>query len=374
MKKKFIIAPDSFKESLNSLEVAEAMKEGIAKIFPEAEYILSPMADGGEGTAEVIVKAKNGKFRKISVIGPLGKKIEARYGILEKENKAIIDIASACGLNLVPIGKRNPLVTTSFGVGEMIIDAMNLGYKNIIVGLGGSSTNDGGLGMLQALGVKAYDKLGEEIKFGGKELINIEKIDFSTIDPRIKNLNLEVACDVNNPLIGETGATRVFAAQKGADEATIKILEEAMIKYAQILLEGAKIEVATISKSGAAGGLGAAFIILGANLLSGIQLVFNSTDFEGKLKNADYIFTGEGSIDGQTKYGKTIVGIAKLAKKYEIPVIVLAGKVGKDIEELYNMGVTGIFSIIDRPKSLEASLEEAYDNIKITSENIARII
>lgn len=367
MKKvKFVIAPDSFKESLDAFQASNAIKKGIQKIFENAEFELIPMADGGEGTSEVIINAQNGEFRKVKVTGPLSEEIEAKYGYVSKEKKAVIEVASACGLHLVEKERRNPLNTTTYGVGEMILDALNNGAEHFVIGLGGTATNDGGLGMLQALGAKAYDRSGNEIGRGGKELIKIERLDLTSLDSRLKEISIEVACDVENPLIGDYGATRTFGPQKGADSNIIEQLEIAMTNYAKIIEKTINLDIANMPKAGAAGGLGGAFLLLGCKLIKGIDLILKHTEFEEKIKDASYIFTGEGSVDNQTQYGKTIAGIANMAKSYNVPIIVLAGKVGDDIEELYNFGITSVFGIVDRPKSLEEALKDGYNSLKKT--------
>lgn len=372
---KFVVAPDSFKESLSAFEAANAIKEGIKEGFNnDCTVELIPMADGGEGTSEVILNANEGSFVKTIVKGPLGERIESKYGFIQKDKKAVMEIALACGLCLLENKDKNPLNTTSYGVGEMIEDALNKGAKHIIVGLGGSSTNDGGLGMLEALGAKAYDKYENEVGPFGRNFINIQRIDLSKIDKRIKDVKIEVACDVENPLLGKTGATYIFGPQKGADDDILLKLENGMTNYARVIKEASGIEISNIPKLGAAGGLGAAFLILGGKLVKGIDMVLKNTDFENKIKDADYIFTGEGSVDDQTKYGKTIAGIAKLAKKHNIPLIVLCGKSGRDVDELYKIGVTSIFTILDRPKSLEIALEEGYESLRRTALNVARIL
>lgn len=374
IKKKFIIAPDSFKESLDAFQVAVAIKEGLSKVFKDDEFLLIPMADGGEGTSEVIIHAMEGEFRKIKVTGPLGEEIVAKYGLASKKKTAVIEIAAACGLDLVEREKRNPLYTTTYGVGEIILDALDNGIEHLIIGLGGSSTNDGGLGMLQALGVKAYDNEGNEVGLGGKELIKIKSIDLSCIDSRIKNICIEVACDVENPFVGGSGATYIFGPQKGADASTVEELEKGMKNYATVIKGAYNVDIGNMPKAGAAGGLGGAFILLGCKLVKGIDNVLKHTNFEDRVKDADYIFTGEGSIDSQTRYGKTISGIANVAKKYDIPVIVLAGKVGDDIESLYDIGVTSVFGIVDKPKNLQEALKDGYTSLRKTSENIARLL
>lgn len=284
-KVKFVIAPDSFKESLDAFEASNAIKEGIQKVFKNAEFELIPMADGGEGTSKVIINAQNGEFRKVKVTDPLGKEIEAKYGYISKEKKAVIEVASACGLHLVEKERRNPLYTTTYGVGEMILDALNNGAKHFVIGLGGTSTNDGGLGMLQALGAKAYDYNGNEVGRGGMELVKVERLDLSSLDSRLKDVSIEVACDVENPLIGEHGATRTFGSQKGADSSTLEQLEIGMIKYADVIKKTYNLDVANMPKAGAAGGLGAAFLLLGCKLIKGIDLVLKHTEFDFSIWN-----------------------------------------------------------------------------------------
>lgn len=371
---KFIIAPDSFKECLSSVEAAEAIKTGIERVISNADIELIPMADGGEGTLELIVNAQNGEIKNASVIGPLGEEIVSQYGFIKAGKKAVIEIAKVCGLHLVNVQNRNPLNTTTYGVGQLILDALDNGARHLIICLGGSATNDGGLGMLKALGVKAFDRNGHEIGLGGKELMKIDYIDFSGLDCRLKDTIIEVACDVQNPLIGKSGAAYIFAPQKGADNKTVELLEAGMINFSKVIQKACNIDIANMPKAGAAGGLGAAFIILGGKLISGIDMVLKHTDFERKAQNVNYIFTGEGSVDYQTKYGKTIVGIGRIGKKYNIPVIVLAGKVTDNLKELYPIGITAVFGIIDRPKELDAALKDGFNSIVRTSENITRLL
>lgn len=372
--KKIIVAPDSFKESLTAKEAAEAIKEGLSKAMDNCCFEIIPMADGGEGTSEVIVEANNGKMNEIEITGPLGDRVKGRYGYIEKDNLAVIEVAEACGLNLVPMNKRNPEITTTYGVGEIIKSALDKGVKNFIIGLGGSATNDGGFGMLQALGVSGKDINNEEIKVGGMELMKLKTISFDNLDERIKECNIRVACDVENPLVGEFGATNIFGAQKGANKEQLENLENALTHYGNLIRESIGLDVNNINKAGAAGGLGAAFIILNAKLERGIDMVLEYTHFEEKAKDADYIFTGEGSIDGQTKFGKTISGIANIAKKHNIPLIALGGRVTDDARELYDIGVTALFSIMDSVKTLDEALKDGYESIVKVCENIGRIL
>lgn len=372
--KKIVIAPDSFKESLSAFEAGQAIKEGLQKANPNCEYVLLPMADGGEGTREVITHAKHGKTLETKVTGPLGNRIKAKIGYVENEKLAIIEVADACGLHLVPIDQRNPEITTTYGVGELIQFALNQGARNFIIGLGGSSTNDGGFGMLQALGVIGKNKDNQIIKFGGMQLLHLHSLDFSQMDERLKDCHFKVACDVDNPLVGELGASYIFGPQKGANIEMVKRLDKAIEHYGDIVSQTLQIEVNTMKKAGAAGGLGAAFIILNAELQNGIDMVLEATNFENVIKDADCIFTGEGSIDSQTKYGKTISGIAKLSKKHNIPLIALGGRVTDDSRELYQIGVSAIFCITDEAKELEKALQDGYKSLVKVSENIGRLL
>ena len=371
---KIVIAPDSFKESLTAKEAAEAIKEGLSKVINNCCFEIIPMADGGEGTSEVIVEANNGEMNEIEITGPLGNKVKGKYGYIEKDNLAVIEVAEACGLHLVPRGQRNPEITTTYGVGELIKAALDKGAKNFVIGLGGSATNDGGFGMLQALGVSGRDINNNEIKFGGIELIKLKSINFEKIDERIKLCNIRVACDVENPLVGELGATKTFGPQKGADIEQLEKLEKALIHYGNLVKEATGLDVNNTNKAGAAGGLGAAFMLLNGKLERGIDMVLECTHFEERVKDADYIFTGEGSIDTQTKFGKTISGIAKIAKKHNIPLIALGGRVTDDAKELYDIGVTALFCIMDSVKTLDKALEDSYKSTAKVSENIGKLL
>lgn len=371
---KFVLAPDSFKESMTAKEVCISMEKGIRKVFKDAECIHVPMADGGEGTLQSLVDATNGKIYEKEVTGPLGNKVKGRFGILGNDNLAVIEMAEASGLELVPINKRNPLITTTYGTGELIKEALNKGVKKIIIGLGGSATNDGGVGMLQALGVKFLDNEGNDLPFGGGNLKYLKTIDISSIDKRILNVDIEVACDVDNPLIGENGASRVFGPQKGATEEMIEELENGLKHYSEVVFNQLDKDI-NLSGAGAAGGLGAAFLgFLNAKLLNGIDIVIKYSGLEEKLIGVDYVFTGEGSIDFQTKFGKTPVGVSKLSKSFNIPVIALAGKVGNGIEDLYDLGITSIFGILPGIVNLEEALINGKENIEKTTENICRLL
>lgn len=372
---KFILAPDSFKESMTAKEACIAMEKGIKKVLKDAQCIHVPMADGGEGTMESLVDATEGEIHKVVVTDPLGNKIKASFGILGDSKTAIIEIAEASGIQLVSIEDRNPMITTTFGVGELIKNALDMNVEKIIIGLGGSVTNDGGLGMLQGLGASFKDKLGNELKFGGEQLGKLHKIDLSNFDKRIFNTNIKVACDVKNPLTGENGASNVFGRQKGATDEMIKILDKNLKHYSSVVWDQFNKEIDNIEGAGAAGGLGAALVgFCNAKLESGIELVIKCTKLEEKLKDGDYVLTGEGAIDFQTKFGKTPIGVAKLAKKYKLPVIAFAGKVGRGINDLYTLGIDSVVGITPGVMSLERALQEGRENLEIATENIIRII
>lgn len=371
---KFVLAPDSFKESMTSIEACNAMERGIKKVIKEAECIKVPMADGGEGTVEALVYATSGKVEKAVVTGPLGDKVEAFYGILGNKTTAVIEMASASGIQLIKKEKRNPLITTTFGTGELIKIILDRGIKHIVIGIGGSATNDGGSGMLQALGAKILDNNKNQIGFGGRELKNIRSIDLSSLDKRIKDVKIEVACDVNNPLIGEKGASKIFAPQKGADSLMVSELENNLRYYSSIIKRDLGKDIAYIEGAGAAGGLGAALILIGGELKKGVGLVIEHTELDKKIKGADFLFTGEGSIDNQTIFGKTPSGVSILAKENKVPVIAFSGKVGVGYESLYKIGIDSIFSIVNGALSLEEALKRGVENLEITTENVVRLL
>ncbi|ABK60931.1 MULTISPECIES: glycerate kinase family protein [Clostridium] len=372
---KFVLAPDSFKESMTAKEAAEAMERGIKKAIPDAECIKVPMADGGEGTVQSLVDATDGEIIEVEVTGPDCNKVKAVYGILGDGKTAVIEMASASGIHLVKKEKRNPLYTTTYGTGELIKSALNRGVKNILIGIGGSATNDGGAGMLEALGAKFYDKYGDELAFGGGALEKLEKIDLSNFDERVKDVNIEVACDVNNPLTGENGASYIFGPQKGATEDMVKDLDNSLKNYAKVIKEQLGCDVENVPGAGAAGGLGAGLMaFLDADLRKGVELVIKYTKLEEKIKGADYVFTGEGSVDSQTVFGKTPFGVSTVAKKYNIPTIAFAGRIGDGVEELYKHGINSIVGILQGVTNLDEALRSGSKNIQKTSENIARIL
>ncbi len=372
---KYVVAPDSFKESMTAKEVCDAMEKGIKKADSAAEVIKVPMADGGEGTVNSLVDATHGQRVIVEVTGPLGNKISAYYGILGNGTTAVIEMAKASGLEIVEKKKRNPMITTTFGTGELIRDALDHNVKEIIIGLGGSSTNDGGSGMAQALGAKLLDQNNHQIPFGGGNLDKLDKIDISNLDSRLQDVKIILASDVTNPLIGKEGASRVFGLQKGATPEMVEKLENNLQHYAKIVKRDLNKDVASVSGAGAAGGLGAGLMAFTTcEMRQGVDLAIEVTKLEEKIRDTDYVFTGEGGTDFQTKFGKTPYGVAKLGKKYHKPVISLAGYLGEGIDSLYSEGFTAIFGIIPGACDLSTALRNGPSNVARTTENIVRLL
>ncbi|HBJ1648847.1 glycerate kinase [Clostridium botulinum] len=372
---KFVLAPDSFKESMTSKEACEAMERGIKKVIPNAECIKVPMADGGEGTVEALVESTNGEIHQVEVLNPLGQKVNACFGILGNKTTAVIEMATASGIQLIKREDRNPLITTTYGTGELIKAALDKGIKHIIIGIGGSATNDGGAGMIQALGGKLLDSNGSEISFGGGALNKLENIDLSSLDSRLKDTTIEVACDVTNPLIGEKGASAIFGPQKGATLEVVKELDTNLAHYADVIKRCLGKDIAYAEGAGAAGGLGAALLaFLDGKLKRGIDLVIKHTDLSEKVKGADFLFTGEGSIDSQTIFGKTPIGVAKVAKKENVQTIAFAGRVGKGVENLYPEGIDAIFGILTGVTDIDEALALGKENLERCTENVARVL
>lgn len=373
---KFVLAPDSFKESMTAKEVCQAMENGIRKVLPDAKIISVPMSDGGEGTMDSLIDATNGQKYAVKVTEPLGTPVTAHYGILGDQKTAIIEMAEASGLSYVPQDKRTPATikkTTTFGTGELINAALKHDVTRVIIGLGGSSTNDGGSGMAQAIGVKFFDHNDHEItqKLGGGDLKQITRIDTIDINPKIKKTKFLLASDVTNPLTGTNGASYVFGPQKGADQATAKELDENLSHYAKIIGQN----IAQTPGSGAAGGLGAGLLAFThAKIYPGVKLVANEVHLAEKIKEADYVFTGEGGTDFQTQFGKTPYGVAQIAKKYDVPVISLAGYIGKGIDHLYDKGFTAIFGILAKAENIDQALKDGSQNVERTTENVVRLI
>ncbi|OGS25862.1 MAG: glycerate kinase [Elusimicrobia bacterium RIFOXYB2_FULL_48_7] len=372
---KILIAPDSFKESLSAREAADCIEKGLKSAFPKFHTKTIPLADGGEGTLDVLVTGGGGKFIKCEVSGPLGKKITAGYGIFSDEKTAVIEMAKASGLELLKLSERNPLKTTTYGTGELIKDALSRGYRKIIVCIGGSATVDGGMGMAQALGVKFIDAIGKPTGFGGGELNKVCRIDISGIDRRIKKTQFIVATDVKNPLTGSKGAASVYGPQKGATPAMVKVLEAGLNNFSKVIKKDLGKDVACMPGAGAAGGLGAGLhVFCGAKLQSGIEMVSQALNLEQHIKNSDLVITGEGRIDGQTVCGKTISGVLDLATKHKVPVVCVAGSVTPEAAVLYKKGVIGLFGIVPGPMKLEEALGKAGVLLYNASRNIGYML
>jgi len=372
---KIVIAPDSYKESLSALDVAKAIESGFREIFSDAEYVKLPVADGGEGTVEAMVAATGGRVVKVNVTGPLGDPLEAFFGLSGDEKVAFIEMAAASGLESVPSAKRNPLKTTSFGTGELIRAALDYGVKHCIIGIGGSATNDGGSGMVQALGAKLLTQAGREIGYGGGELEKLASIDVSGLDPRIKACRFEVACDVTNPLTGKEGASAVFGPQKGATPEMIEQLDGYLGHYAKVIRRDLHIDVDTIPGGGAAGGMGAALhAFCGAELRQGIEIVTEALGLDALVKDATLVITGEGRIDSQSINGKVPIGVARVAKRYNKPVIAIGGSLTKDVDVVFEHGLDAVFSVLYTICTLEEALENAAENLRKTARNIAATI
>jgi len=371
---KILLAPDSFKGSLSSLEVIKILKRSARRVFPSADFIEVPIADGGEGTVDALVLAGEGEYREKLVKDPLGRPVKARYGIIRQQT-AVIEMAQASGLPLLSTEERNPLITTSFGTGELIRAALDEGIRDIIIGIGGSATNDGGIGAVQALGIKFMDAQGKELGFGGRELARIESISMEGLDPRIKESQITVICDVTNPLTGEKGATAVYGPQKGATEEMLKELEAGMKHYARLLREATGLDMDRIPGSGAAGGLGAALVgFLHAVLKPGAETILDLVGFDELLEGVDLVVTGEGKIDGQSLYGKTPLGVAERCRRKGIPVIAMAGMIGEDASKLYEHGIDSIMSTYKENLPLEKAMERAAELLEDAGERMFRLI
>ncbi|HCD7253128.1 TPA: glycerate kinase [Citrobacter farmeri] len=369
---KIVIAPDSYKESLSALEVANAIEQGFREIWPDADYVKIPVADGGEGTVEAMVEATTGRIVEVDVTGPLGEPVTAFYGLSGDERTAFIEMAAASGLEQVPVTLRDPIKTTSWGTGELIRHALDVGVDHIIIGLGGSATNDGGAGMVQALGAKLLDAQQNDIGQGGAALEALAQIDISQLDKRLAACRIEVACDVTNPLTGKEGASAVFGPQKGATAETIDRLDTALAHYAQIIARDLKVDVLELAGGGAAGGMGAAlYAFCGAQLRRGIEIVTDALQLDACVADADLVITGEGRIDSQTIHGKVPVGVAKVAKRYNKPVIGIAGSLTADVGIVHEHGLDAVFSVIYTICTLDDALKNAAENVRMTARNVA---
>jgi glycerate kinase len=372
---KIVIAPDSYKESLSALDVAFAIEAGFREIYPDAEYVKIPVADGGEGTVEAMVAATQGRVIPVKVTGPLGEPVAGFYGVSGDEQCAFIEMAAASGLELLSPAQRNPLKTTSWGTGELIRHALDLGVRRIIIGLGGSATNDGGAGMVQALGAKLLTDEHQQIGQGGAELAALMKIDISELDSRLADCQIDVACDVTNPLTGEEGASAVFGPQKGATPEMVTNLDHALAHYAACIKQDLGIDVLSLEGGGAAGGMGAAlFAFCGAKLRPGIDIVTEALHLDALVADANLVITGEGRMDSQTIHGKVPVGVARVARRYHIPVIGIAGSLTADVGVVHQHGIDAVFSVLYRVCSLDDALAHAGENVRMAARNIAAVM
>ena len=374
--KTFLLAPDSFKESMTAEQACAAMQRGIVKALPDAQFIYVPMADGGEGTVDALVAARNGRKVELDVSGPfIQQKVQGYFGLIENDQTAVIEMALANGIHLIESSQRNPLLTSTLGTGEIIKAALELGVSKIIIGLGGSVTNDAGAGMAQALGAKFLDENGQAVQVGGGQLAQIQSIDLSQLDPRLKSTEIVIASDVNNPLCGENGASHVFAPQKGATSEMVEVLDQNLSHFADLVAQHIGQDFQDIAGAGAAGGLGFGLMAFaGAKIRSGVEIVIEETGLSEKIDQADYVFTGEGGIDFQTKFGKTPFGVAQVAKRFNKPVIAFAGYVGKGIEELYDEGFTAIFGIVDGACDLQTALKNGEKNLERCCVNVVKVL
>ncbi|WP_272690256.1 glycerate kinase [Providencia sp. PROV152] len=372
---KIIIAPDSFKESISAEVAAHAVKQGFHAIFPDATYLCLPIADGGEGTVDALIAAIGGEHVTLEVSGPLNKPVMATYGLLHQGKTAVIEMAAASGLMLVAPKQRNPMLASSFGTGQLIKDALDKGVTQIILGIGGSATVDGGIGMLQALGALFYDAQNQQLGLGGEILNKIAYIDVSGLDPRLKDCDIEVACDVDNPLVGVRGAAAIFGPQKGATAEMVVTLEQGLNQLADVIESTVGIDYRHLAGGGAAGGISvAAAAFMKANLKPGIEIVVQAVNLEKEMIDTDLVIVGEGSMDGQTAGGKAPIGIAKVAAKHQVPVIALSGVLGKGVEALHQEGIDAFFSIVPRLCSLEEALSEGAANLQQAAYNVAKVL
>ena len=371
-----LIAPDSYKGSLTALEVAKAMEDGAKRVFPDATFDLVPIADGGEGTVDALVAATNGQFRETTVTGPMRKPVKAKWGVFGDGKTAVIEMATASGLPLLAPEERDPLNACTCGTGELVRAALDEGVSTIILGIGGSATNDGGMGFARVLGAKFYDKTGKELPPGGAALANLASIDISGLDPRLKNVEIRVACDVDNPLCGPRGASAVFGPQKGATLALVQQLDAALGVFAKVAADATgKTTVAESAGAGAAGGLGAGLLFFtDATLMPGVTLVLGAVGFDARVKKADIVFTGEGRTDFQTAYGKAPAGVAQAAKKYSLPVVCLSGGLGDGADDVLAQGIDAVFSIAPGPISLQDCLTNGENLLRNAAERICRLL
>jgi glycerate kinase len=370
-----LIAPDSFKDCLSAMEVAAALERGILKIIPDAACTLLPLADGGEGTVESVIDATGGKLIELQVMDPLMREVDSFYGITGDGTTAVVEMAAASGIELLKQGERDPWITTTYGTGQLIRDALDRGVKKILLGIGGSATNDGGAGMAKALGVQFLGKYGPINVQGGGALAEVKELQMEGLDRRIFGTEIIVACDVNNPLTGPQGASAVYGPQKGGDEDQLKSLDRNLANLAGLIRNQLGKEIDAVPGAGAAGGLGAGLMaFLDARLVSGFDMIAGVVGLEEKIRENDLVITGEGRIDDQTRFGKTPFGVAQMAKKHGLPVIAVAGTLDEDAGLLYDFGFNVLMSIQEKPGNLEFSLKNGETLLERTGERVARLL
>lgn len=372
---KFVLAPDKYKGSLTGLEFCNAVESGIRKVFPKARIIKRPLADGGDGTIEVVAHYLYATYVPVKVNDPLFREIETNYLLSEDKKTAFIEMSEASGYKLLSKAEMNCMYTTSLGTGEMIVDAMEKGAKNIVLGIGGSATNDGGMGMAAALGYVFLDADGKALKPIGKNLSKVETIDRDKVHPKLKTTKIQVACDVTNPFYGVNGAAKIYGAQKGASKVELEILDQGLQHFAKLIQSTFRVDVQQIPGSGAAGGVGGgALVFLNAELTSGVDLVMQLADFETALTDADWVITGEGQLDGQTLSGKTINGVVRAAQKNNVPIAAFCGSIDVTIEEMQTMGLDYAVSILNQIGSLDEAKAKSFQNLELASYNFAHLL
>ena len=372
---KILVAPQEFKGSISALSVAEAAETGVMRVFPEAEVVLCPVADGGDGTLETLVEVSGGEVRTCSVQNPIGETITAQWGAMGDGVTAVIEMARTSGLALLSLDERDPLNSSTFGLGQAILEALNQGFRKFIVGIGGSATNDAGAGMAPAVGATLLNAEGKSIPFGGAALADLRSIDISKMDTRIENSQFMVACDVSNPLTGDEGASAVYGPQKGATPEMVAQLDNALLNFAEIVKKDIGKNVSEISGAGAAGGLGAGMLaFMGAELKAGVDIVLETVQLREKLSDVDLVITGEGGMDFQTVYNKAPIGVARIAGEFNIPTIAIAGLLGQNFTVVHDHGIRAATSIVDGPISLEESSERASELISNSVEESLRFI
>ena len=372
---KIVIAPQTFKGSISALDAARAMRDGVSRAAPDAEIALVPVADGGDGTLETLVEGSGGEIRPIEVTGPLGERRAAEWGAMGDRRTAVIEMARTSGLALVPDADRNPLTATTFGLGEAIASALDAGFRRFIIGIGGSATNDAGAGMAQALGVRLLDRAGADLPHGGAALANLCSIDMSGLDARIRECEMLVACDVNNPLTGPTGASAIYGPQKGATPQMVAQLDAALAHFARIALRDISADISEVPGAGAAGGLGGGLIAFtNARLMAGVDIVLDTVNLNDFLQDADLVITGEGSIDHSTIYNKAPVGVATRAKQRGIPVVAISGSLGNGFQDVREHGIDALAAITTAPMTLDEASERAAELIADSTEQVMRLM